>query len=57
MTKPQETITGRTDALRSLDVAVDVIVGFALLSELVVVIANVFGRMFFEAPLLWADEV
>jgi TRAP-type C4-dicarboxylate transport system permease small subunit len=57
MTKPHETITGRTDALRQLDGAVDVTVGFALLGELVVVIANVLGRMFFETPLLWVDEV
>lgn len=43
--------------LARLDAAVDVIVGLALVGELVVVIGNVLGRRFFDAPLLWSDEV
>ncbi len=44
-------------ALRILDAIIDVIVGAALLGELVVIIANVLGRFFFDAPLLWTDEI
>lgn len=40
-----------------LDRSVDTIVGMALVGELIVVIANVIGRVFLDIPLLWADEV
>ena len=39
-----------------LDIVVDAAVGVALIGELLVVIANVLGRMFFNEPLLWGDE-
>jgi tripartite ATP-independent transporter DctM subunit len=47
----------RGGALRFVDHAVDVVVGIALIGELVVVIANVLGRSLFHAPLLWTEEV
>src|SRR4051812_40557229 len=39
-----------------LDAAVDLVVGLALVGELVVIIGNVIGRRYFDAPLLWSDE-
>jgi tripartite ATP-independent transporter DctM subunit len=45
------------DRLAPLDRVVDVVVGTALVGELLVVIANVVGRVFIDTPLLWADEV
>ena len=43
--------------LRILDATIDVIVGLALLGEILIIIANVIGRYFFGAPILWANEV
>ena len=40
-----------------LDTAVDLVVGIALIGELLVVITDVLGRAFFDTPLLWTDEV
>lgn len=47
----------RTGPVLLLDRTLDIVVGVALLGELVVVIANVLGRTFFHVPLLWTDEV
>ncbi len=47
----------RADRLVPLDRVVDIVVGVALLGELVIVIANVVGRVLADIPLLWADEV
>ncbi len=57
MTTAHNPIAIRADRLAPLDGVVDVIVGVALVGELLVVIANVVGRVFFDTPLLWADEV
>jgi tripartite ATP-independent transporter DctM subunit len=43
-------------AVRYLDLGVDILVGAALLGELLVVIASVVGRTVFDWPILWADE-
>ena len=40
-----------------LDAVVDIAVGIALVGELVVIMGNVLGRLFFNEPLLWSDEV
>jgi tripartite ATP-independent transporter DctM subunit len=48
---------GPTGAVLLLDRALDIVVGTALLGELLVVIGNVLGRTFFDLPLLWSDEV
>ena len=40
-----------------LDAAVDLVVGVALIGELLVVITDVLGRAFFDMPVLWTDEV
>jgi tripartite ATP-independent transporter DctM subunit len=40
-----------------LDAVVDLVVGVALIGELLVVIADVLGRAFFATSLLWTDEV
>jgi tripartite ATP-independent transporter DctM subunit len=40
-----------------LDTGVDIVVGAALVGELLAVITDVLGRTFWDAPLLWADEV
>ncbi len=40
-----------------LDAAVDLVVGTALIGELLVVITDVLGRTFFDTPLLWTNEV
>jgi tripartite ATP-independent transporter DctM subunit len=42
--------------VRWLDHAVDAVVGVALVGELLIVIGNVLGRLFFNEPLLWGDE-
>jgi tripartite ATP-independent transporter DctM subunit len=57
MTTTHNAIAIRADRLAPLDGVVDVIVGVALVGELLVVIANVVGRVFLDTPLLWADEV
>src|SRR5664279_207907 len=57
MTTLHDPIAVRADRQAPLDAIVDVIVGVALVGELLVVIANVLGRVFFDTPLLWADEV
>src|ERR1700730_1850827 len=57
MTIQQDTIAIGADRLAPLDRVVDIIVGVALVGELLVVIANVVGRVFIDIPLLWADEV
>ncbi len=41
----------------ALDAAVDLVVGIALIGELVVVITDVLGRAFLDTPVLWSDEV
>jgi len=56
MTLPHDNATG-ADSLVALDRVVDVVVGVALVGELLVVMANVIGRLFIDTPLLWADEV
>ncbi len=40
-----------------LDAVVDLAVGIALIGELLVVIIDVLGRTFLDAPILWTDEV
>jgi tripartite ATP-independent transporter DctM subunit len=57
MTIQHDAIAIGSDRLAPLDRVVDVIVGVALVGELLVVIANVVGRVFIDTPLLWADEV
>ena len=57
MTIEQHTVAIGADRLVPLDRVVDVVVGVALVGELLVVIANVVGRVFIDTPLLWADEV
>jgi|KBSSwiStaDraftv2_1062776.scaffolds.fasta_scaffold04356_1 tripartite ATP-independent transporter DctM subunit len=54
---PYVTPVPHRDALTPLDLAVDAVVGLALLGELIVVMANVIGRWLLDIPLLWADEV
>jgi len=49
--------TADQGAVRWLDDAVDVVVGIALVGELLVIIGNVVGRAYFNEPLLWSDEV
>jgi tripartite ATP-independent transporter DctM subunit len=44
-------------AVAILDASVDLVVGTALVGELVAVITDVLGRYFFDSPLLWTDEV
>jgi tripartite ATP-independent transporter DctM subunit len=44
-------------ALRALNLAADALVVLALLGELIVVLANVFARLWLEHSFLWADEV
>jgi tripartite ATP-independent transporter DctM subunit len=44
-------------AVAVLDLCVDLVVGTALVGELVAVITDVLGRTFFDAPLLWTNEV
>ena len=46
-----------TTGLRILDLVLDMVVAFAMFGELAVVIGDVIGRSFFDAPLLWADEI
>jgi tripartite ATP-independent transporter DctM subunit len=43
--------------LRYLDLVLDLVVATAMFGELGVVIADVIGRSFFNAPLLWTDEI
>src|ERR1700694_1280444 len=57
MTVQHDTIAFGADRLAALDRVVDVVVGVCLIGELLVVIANVAGRVFMDMPLLWADEV
>jgi tripartite ATP-independent transporter DctM subunit len=57
MTTQHPAIAIGGDRLVHLDRVVDVVVGVALVGELLVVIANVVGRVFIDIPLLWADEV
>jgi tripartite ATP-independent transporter DctM subunit len=57
MTVQHDTIAIGADRLAALDRVVDVVVGICLVGELLVVIANVVGRVFMDMPLLWADEV
>ncbi|MCS0497276.1 TRAP transporter large permease subunit [Ancylobacter sp. MQZ15Z-1] len=47
----------RTGWILLLDRLLDITVGIALIGELLVVIGNVLGRTFIDAPLLWSDEV
>ncbi len=47
----------RWGAATILDAAVDLVVGIALIGELLVVITDVLGRAFFDTPILWTDEV
>src|SRR4029079_13454675 len=54
---PYVTPVPHRDALTPLDLAVDAVVGLALLGELIVVMASVIGRGLLDIPLLWADEV
>jgi tripartite ATP-independent transporter DctM subunit len=42
---------------RPLDAVLDLVVAVALFGELATIIADVIGRSFFDAPLLWGDEV
>ena len=44
-------------AVAILDLCVDLVVGTALVGELLAVIIDVLGRTFFDAPLLWTNEV
>jgi tripartite ATP-independent transporter DctM subunit len=44
-------------ALRWMDRAAEVVVVVALLAELVLVLANVAARMFFQHSFLWTDEI
>ena len=44
-------------SLRSIDRCVDAVVIAALLAELILVVANVFARMYLHHSFLWADEV
>lgn len=46
-----------TKPVAILDTCVDIVVGVALVGELLAVITDVLGRTFFDSPLLWADEV
>jgi len=46
-----------TKLVAILDACIDIIVGIALVGELLAVITDVLGRTFFDSPLLWADEV
>jgi tripartite ATP-independent transporter DctM subunit len=57
MTAANAAFATEGDRLAPLDVAVDVIVGVALVGELLIVISNVVGRVLFDTPLLWADEL
>ena len=43
--------------LRILDLVLDSVVGFAVLGELVVILADVVGRAVFDAPVLWANDI
>lgn len=45
------------NAVAILDAAVDVVVGIAVIGELLVVISDVLGRALFDTPILWTDEV
>src|SRR5690242_3445637 len=40
-----------------LDTGVDIVVGAALVGELLAIITDVLGRTFWDAPLLWTNEV
>jgi TRAP-type C4-dicarboxylate transport system permease small subunit len=40
-----------------LDAAVDIVVGVALVGELLAIIVDVLGRTFWDTPLLWTDEI
>src|SRR3974377_1555886 len=42
--------------LRAVEIAAETIVIVALLAELVLVLANVFDRIYFRRSFLWADE-
>ena len=39
-----------------LDTGVDIVVGAALVGELLAIITDVLGRTFWDSPLLWSDE-
>jgi tripartite ATP-independent transporter DctM subunit len=51
------TLRRNWNAATILDLAVDLVVGIALVGELLVVITDVLGRAFFDAPILWTNEV
>jgi hypothetical protein len=55
MTLPQDNATG-ADSLVAPIASWTWSVGAALVGELLVVMANVVGRLFIDTPLLWADE-
>jgi tripartite ATP-independent transporter DctM subunit len=54
---PTATPTLARSPLRLLDTGLEIIVALAMFGELAVVIADVLGRTFLEAPLLWTDEI
>ena len=42
---------------RWMDTGLDVLVGVAMIVQLLIIGASVFSREFFNAPILWADEI
>jgi len=56
-TPPTEMLpASRSAALHAVDLAAESLVIVALLGELVLVLANVFARVYFRTSFLWADE-
>ncbi|MDE2571663.1 MAG: TRAP transporter large permease subunit [bacterium] len=53
---PEAAVT-RDACFTALDTAVDIVIGSALLGELVTVLANITARRFFHTSILWTDEV
>jgi tripartite ATP-independent transporter DctM subunit len=49
--------TGTGGLLHAVSLTADIVVGIALIGELVLVLANIFARSYLEHSFLWADEV
>ncbi|TAM77611.1 TRAP transporter large permease subunit [bacterium] len=57
LVESRQTAGTRDVCFTVLDAAVDIVIGLALLGELLAVLANITGRTFFHASILWTDEV
>ena len=54
---PQAEIAAKHPAMRAVEAFAEALIVLALLGELLLVLANVFARVYLQRSFLWSDEV